>query len=167
MSEQDRNGPVEDQEVTLYKNLVSRSKEILETTRDKTADAFSRSMEKAKEELVQTGQSSREQAERLKGYFQRDFSRAGQSVKHFREAFQPGRVGSGIQSLFSELLASLGSTFSDWSARMEENVTYTTGELSSPGTLMCKKCQGKMHFKKTGRIPPCPKCASTQFKKTF
>ncbi|MDQ6955909.1 MAG: hypothetical protein Q9M21_01810, partial [Mariprofundaceae bacterium] len=33
--------------------------------------------------------------------------------------------------------------------------------------LTCKDCGHSMHFKKTGRIPPCPKCHKTDFMKGY
>jgi predicted RNA-binding Zn-ribbon protein involved in translation (DUF1610 family) len=43
---------------------------------------------------------------------------------------------------------------------------YHTGEITSIGTLACKACDTLVHFKKTGRIPPCPKCHQTVFVRT-
>ena len=40
---------------------------------------------------------------------------------------------------------------------------YHTGEITGPGTLVCDKCQEKLHFHKAGHIPPCPKCRGTHF----
>jgi predicted RNA-binding Zn-ribbon protein involved in translation (DUF1610 family) len=42
---------------------------------------------------------------------------------------------------------------------------YHTGEIASIGTLVCADCGCEMHFKKTSRIPPCPKCHKTVFKR--
>ncbi|PCI18096.1 MAG: hypothetical protein COB62_07115, partial [Piscirickettsiaceae bacterium] len=34
-----------------------------------------------------------------------------------------------------------------------------------PGTLECIACKQTLNFKKTGHIPPCPKCHKTEFKR--
>jgi isocitrate dehydrogenase len=44
---------------------------------------------------------------------------------------------------------------------------YRSGEITSAGTLTCNACGHEMHFKKTGRIPPCPKCHATEFRKSY
>ena len=44
-------------------------------------------------------------------------------------------------------------------------IGYHTGEISGPGTLLCVACGTELHLHKTGRIPPCPKCHATQFKR--
>jgi len=40
---------------------------------------------------------------------------------------------------------------------------YHSGELTGPGTLTCCACSQTLNFKKTGHIPPCPKCHTTRF----
>jgi excinuclease UvrABC nuclease subunit len=40
---------------------------------------------------------------------------------------------------------------------------YHTGEITTVGTLSCESCATTMNFKKTSRIPPCPKCHKTIF----
>ena len=161
----------EDKEINLYKKFVLRSKELFELAQDKTAATYNKSIESAKEEMVQAGKFSKEQGERLKKYLQRDLMSedkvVGKIGKTLKESLEPSRVGSGIQSTLGKILNTLGNAFSEWSSKIEDNLNYKTGELTSPGTLVCKKCEGKMRFKKTGRIPPCPKCYSTEFKKTY
>ncbi|MCK5669240.1 MAG: hypothetical protein KAI15_09155, partial [Gammaproteobacteria bacterium] len=38
-----------------------------------------------------------------------------------------------------------------------------TGEIAGFGTLVCDECGEKLHFHKSGHIPPCPKCHKTSF----
>ena len=39
--------------------------------------------------------------------------------------------------------------------------------LTSSGTLTCKECDAEMHMTKSSRIPPCPKCHKTVFRKSY
>jgi hypothetical protein len=163
--------PDEDKEINLYEKFILRSKELFELAQDKTAATYNKSIESAKEEMVQAGKFSKEQGERLKKYLQRDLMSEDKGVgkisKTLKESLEPRRVGSGIQNTLGKILNALGNAFSEWSSKIEDTLTYKTGELTSPGTLVCKKCEGRMRFKKTGRIPPCPKCYHTEFKKTY
>ncbi len=171
MSEKEDKEQTEEQEINLYKKFVSRSKELFEAARDKTAATYNKSMESAKEEMIEAGKFSREQGEKLKNYLQRDLLNTPESVKKIsntvKETLEPKRVSSGVQSALSNIFSALGNAFTEWSSKIESNLTYKTGELTSPGTLVCKECEGTMRFKKTGRIPPCPKCSKTEFKKTY
>ncbi len=47
--------------------------------------------------------------------------------------------------------------------RFERNSIYKTGEIKGPGTLCCDKCGEILHFHKAGKVPPCPKCHSTDY----
>lgn len=47
----------------------------------------------------------------------------------------------------------------------EKNSLYHTGEICSAGTLSCQNCGQQMKFTKNTRIPPCPKCHKTTFKR--
>jgi rubrerythrin len=42
---------------------------------------------------------------------------------------------------------------------------WRTGEVTSIGTLACKHCGKEIHFHKAGRIPPCPICKKTLFRR--
>ena len=42
---------------------------------------------------------------------------------------------------------------------------YHTGEVTGPGTLVCAGCGKELHFHKAGRIPPCPKCHGTEYRR--
>lgn len=41
--------------------------------------------------------------------------------------------------------------------------TFHTGEVTGPGTIACDQCSEPLHFHRTGKIPPCPKCHATSF----
>ena len=171
MPEKEEKKETRDEEINLYEKFILRSKELFENGQEKSAAAYNKSIESAKEEMVQIGKFSREQGEKLKKYLQRDLMSSQGSIdkisKKLKETIKPGRLGPGIQNALSSILGTLGNAFSEWSSKIEDNLTYKTGEITSPGTLVCKKCEGKMNFRKTARIPPCPKCSSTKFKKTY
>ena len=42
---------------------------------------------------------------------------------------------------------------------------WHTGEITSIGTLRCRACGELVHFERTGRIPPCPKCHATAYER--
>lgn len=46
--------------------------------------------------------------------------------------------------------------------RFEE---WRTGEVTTIGTLRCRHCGELVRFKRTGRIPPCPKCRATVYER--
>ena len=39
-------------------------------------------------------------------------------------------------------------------------------DFTHGGEFVCTSCEGKIHLKHPGRIPPCPKCTKTEFKRS-
>ena len=154
----------EQQEVGLYEKLASRTAELLEEGK-KTLDE---ALKKATEELNRAGNYSSEQMDKVASYVKRDLvenaSRASEAV---RQTVNPHRMAAGVQSVFSRILTSTVDALSDLAQKTEKNLEFKTGEVTSPGTLTCKDCGAEMHMKSTVRIPPCPKCHKTLFRKSY
>jgi hypothetical protein len=64
-------------------------------------------------------------------------------------------------------MAKTSGVLGEWAEKTEKHLQFHTGEVTSLGTLTCKGCQAEMHFKGTSRIPPCPKCHQTVFRKSY
>ncbi len=152
------------EEVGLYEKLAARTADLLEEGKK----TFEEALKKAKEELSAAGEFSREHADRVGEYVRRDLMetarKAGETVK---KAVDPQRLAAGAQSTFSRILGSAAGTLAEFAERSEKSLEYKTGEITSPGTLTCKGCSAEMHMTKTTRIPPCPKCHKTLFRKSY
>lgn len=154
----------EQEEVGLYEKIASRTAELLEEGRKTFEDA----LKKAKEEISSAGDYSREQADKIGEYVRRDLKEnAGKAKNAVKKAVEPQRVAAGVQSVFSRILTSAAETLSELADKSEKLLEYKTGEVTSPGTLTCKGCEAEMHITKTVRIPPCPKCHKTVFRKSY
>jgi polyhydroxyalkanoate synthesis regulator phasin len=166
-----QNSYKEEQEVSQYEKLANRTKELLEATREKTPKAVEEALEKAKEEMIAAGEFSKEQGKRVQAFLRRDLEATRDYVSHMgqtlKETLEPQRVASGIQSTLAHILDALGDTLKDFASKTEERLAYRTGELSSPGTLTCNSCSNRIHMTSTGRVPPCAKCHSTEFLKSY
>jgi len=51
--------------------------------------------------------------------------------------------------------------------KVEEHLSYRTGEVSSPGTSTCVECGKEVQMTKTGRVPRCPDCHATEFRRSY
>ena len=152
------------QEVGLYEKLAARTAELLEEGK-KTLDE---ALKKAKEELSKAGDLSGEQLDKIAAYVKRDVAEnAGKATEAVKKAVDPQRVAAGAQSIFARILNSAADALSDLAEKAEKQVGFKTGEVTSAGTLTCKECEAEMHMKTTGRIPPCPKCHKTTFRKSY
>ncbi len=84
-----------------------------------------------------------------------------------RKAIDPKRVAYGAQSAFSRILSSAAGLLGEWAQKTEKTLEFKTGEVTSFGTLTCKSCGSEMRIKAAGRIPPCPKCHKTVFRRSY
>jgi len=161
----------EDEEVTKYEKLASRTRELFEQAREKSASGLDSALDHAKDELVAAGEFSAKQGERLRKYVRRDLNATSEDVQKLLEKIQkgthPSRVGAGFLGLVHHVSESLGSAFDKLATKTEEKLTYHTGEISGPGTLICTKCSKAHHLYHTGRVPPCSGCKRTEFRKSY
>jgi len=162
-----KNNPEENEDVGLYQKMAERTAEILQEGR-KTLDE---ALKKAGDEISSGGEYTREQAEKIGQYLRRDLSEVGKKAQLARdaviEAVEPHRVVAGVQSGLTRLLRTAADILSELAGKSEQALEFKTGEVTSPGTLTCKSCSKEMHFKSTVRIPPCPSCHSTLFRKSY
>ncbi len=157
-------GSAEDQ----YDQLAARFKELFEAGAEKSAEMAQATMEKARQQLTAAGAFSEEQGKNLKTFLERDFAQVATSMRaEAREKLNPSRVGAGALSSLSALLNMAGSALSSAAEKTQKVISCRSGEITSAGTLTCQACGHEMHFKKTGRVPPCPKCHATEFRKSY
>lgn len=155
---------IEQEEIGLYEKLASRTADLLEEGKK----TFDEALKKAKEEISAAGDFSRERADKIGEYVRRDLkANADKVTDAVKKAVEPMRVAAGVQSAFSRILTSAAETLAELADRSEKLLEYKTGEITSPGTLTCKDCNAEMHMTKTTRIPPCPKCHKTVFRKSY
>jgi len=154
----------EQEEIGLYEKLAARTADLIEEGKK----TFEEALKKAKEELASAGDFSREQADRMGEYVRRDLKQnADKAREAVMKAIEPQRLAAGAQSAFSRILTSAAETLTELAERSEKILEYRTGEITSAGTLTCKACEAEMHMTKTTRIPPCPKCHKTVFRKSY
>ncbi len=158
-------------EADQYDQLAARFRELFEQGAEKSAEFARAALEKAREQLTGAGAFSEEQGQRLKGFLERDIGRAGEFARSFsqeaKDRLEPSRIGVGALSSIVSLMNVAGRALSSLSDMADQALSCHSGEITSAGTLTCTACDKEMHFKKTGRIPPCPSCHGTEFRKSY
>jgi len=151
-----------------YDELADKFHEEFEAGAEKTAEFAQKAMEAAREQLTSAGKFTDEQGHKLKEFLENDFSRVVQEMKvGAREKLNPSRLGAGALSSMSKLLHKTGVALSGFADKADGALACKSGEITSAGKLKCNACGYEMNFKKTGRIPPCPKCHKTEFTKGY
>lgn len=162
MTDQDKNN--DQQEVSFYEKLAERTAELIEEGR-KTLDE---ALKKAKDELTRAGNYTSEQADRVAGWVRRDVRDSAEKASDaVKKAFEPQRVAVGAQSVLARILTGTADALNELAKKTEQGLEFKTGEVTSAGTLTCKECGAEMHIKQAARIPPCPKCHKTVFRKSY
>jgi len=151
-----------------YDELAARFRELFEAGAEKSSEFASVAMEKARKQLTAAGAFSEEQGKNLKAFLERDFTQMAQTMRdEAREKLNPSRVSAGAMSSLSSLLSFAGNALSSVAEKTQQTISCRSGEITSAGTLTCIACEHELHFKKTGRVPPCPKCHATEFRKSY
>lgn len=164
----DNNKQNNDQDdVSLYEKIISQTEELMTSGRKNLDEALKR----AGDELSSAGNFTREQSEKISAFIKRDIQHVVDSTNkgktNVKEAVNPQRLSVGAKSIFSRILSGTAETLNDWAKKSEQNLEFKTGEITSPGSLTCKSCGETIQMKKTGRIPPCPKCHHTLYRKSY
>jgi len=164
---EEKQSPEDHEDVSLYQKMADRAAEILKEGRKNLDEA----LKKASDEITAGGGYTREQADKIGAYLRRDLAEVGKKAQHARDAVinavEPHRVVAGMQSGLAKLLATSADLLTELAGKSEQVLEFKTGEVTSPGTLTCKACGKEMHFKATVRIPPCPHCRKTLFRKSY
>lgn len=130
-------------------------------------------LESAQEKAVELGELSREEAERIGDYLRRDLhdaaaflSESGRELGDWMR-FDLSLVEDRVLGLFSLMVDHTREELDRLQATAKSLSEWETGEVTGPGSLVCDNCGKAMQFHKAGRIPPCPRCHGTRFKRRW
>tara|TARA_R110001592_G_scaffold71444_2_gene218441 strand:+ start:7500 stop:7997 length:498 start_codon:yes stop_codon:yes gene_type:complete len=155
--------------VEAYERFSQKTKDILEESQDKTSQAFENAMEMARESLVKAKELTNEESERLKTFLKRDIEQTANDIRSIEsytvEHFKPTSVRVGFYNLLSYLSSNSAELFDRMADWADKEVVVHTGEITGPTTLSCESCKAELHFKESGKVPPCPKCHKTEFRR--
>ena len=155
----------------LYDRLADRFRVAFEEGVDRSREAMDVAAERAREQLTAAGALTVQQGERLKAFLLRDLDRTAQEWRTARrsaaEHLSPGRVGAGALASLAAVLEAAGDRLHGMARSADEALAYRTGEVTSAGILTCANCSETLQFRRTGTVPPCPRCAGTAFTKGY
>lgn len=184
-----------DEELAVYKKIRQRiSKTFGELQGKINTESISQTIDKTITELKETGEHSRESINNASAALKKDIASTIKYLKpkmdgvteeaktQFNKWLDKG--GAFWHDIVQEsehvkeysrdkgvaFLTNVLSGLSDWSKTVSEkldtSLNYKTGESSHGGEFICSNCGGMIHLKQPGRIPPCPKCSKTAFRRT-
>lgn len=160
-----------EQHAALYDRFAERARAIFEAGQEQSKEALERAMESARGQLSAAGEFSAQQGEVFKQFMRRDLEQTAQDMRALgheaQERLHPARLGAGALSSMARLLEAAGSALQSLSRKAEDALRYSTGEITTAGTLTCTHCGQAVQLKRTSTIPPCPKCHGAEFRKGY
>jgi len=170
MSSNDHQDPI-DRLAAAYEKMLERVDEAFDKAQETTLPALKENIEHAREKAIELGELTREEAEKIAGYLERDMKDAGEFLAESGEEFRNWMrfdielIEDRLLEMFASVADQTRVELSKLAEQARQATTYHTGEITGPGTLVCSGCGKELHFKKTGHIPPCGKCHGTEYKR--
>ena len=170
MSDKSKQDPV-DRLVTAYEDMLQRVHEAAVTAESKTVPWLREALANARERAVELDELTREEADRISRYVERDLRDAAgflaETGQEFRDwvSFDWRLMQDRMLEMFAGMADQTGQALRGFADQAREASQYHTGEITAPGRLECIACGESLHFKRTGHIPPCPKCQGTAFRR--
>ncbi len=153
-----------------YNRMMARVKAALEQMGEKTGPRLREAIEHAKEKAVELEELTEEEAQRIGEYLRRDIEAAAnylasEEVQELRDWFRIDveLIERQLLDMFLSVADQTKLDMLKFQEQLEEASEYHTGEITGPGALACLNCGEILHFHRTSRIPPCPKCHGTVF----
>jgi len=164
----EQNSTLKDKFINAYDTMMENIHALIEQA-EQGSENMQDILKKARDQVSETDAITREEAEKVSEYLKRDLKNAGDYLEDNQRNLSDwlhmdiDLLEWNVTDLF---LQTADKTKLDL-LLLEENAKhvneYHTGEITGPGLLICDNCQEKLHFNKTGHIPPCPKCHETRF----
>lgn len=160
-----------DKLVQAYEQMLKATHETIEKAQQESAPKFRDMLEKARDNMVELGELTREEAHKVSDYITRDIEDAanyiaetGQDI-HDWWRFDLELIEKRMLDMFKLVADQTSLQLAQWAATARQLSLYQAGEITGPGTLICDRCGAATHFVKAGRIPPCADCGATTFRR--
>lgn len=170
MSEHEKPDAI-DKLVDAYERMLKGLHEGVEQAEKETVPAVRDLLTRTRDTMVELGELTREEANRVAEYVERDIKDAGKYIAETGEdlktwwRFDLDLIEDRLLNVFSQIADQTSLQLHRWTEQARQAGLYHTGEIAGPGTLTCDACGAQTFMRRPGRIPPCPKCGATGFKR--
>lgn len=161
----------EEKSTAAYDKMMERIQHFFEESESNAVPTLKQRIELAKLRAIELREVTAEEADKIAYYVERDLHDAAEYLettgKEFSTwfSFDLQLVEARLYELFASVADRTRLELGQLASQAQMAQQYHTGEITGIGTLFCDSCGTEMHFKKTGRIPPCPKCHHTEFRR--
>lgn len=152
-----------------YEKMLEELNLAMKRTRESAIPGFKEYLQDVRDKMVELGELTREEADEIARYVERDVKDAATYLAETGEQFAQWwrfdvqQVEERMLDMFINVADKTKLELLKFKEMSREASIYHTGEVTGPGTLVCSACGKPMHFHKAGHIPPCPGCHGTRF----
>ena len=170
MAEEKKTEPIE-RMVAAYERMLARADEMMQRAEQSTIPTLRKALEQARDKAVEFNELTREEAEKLSEYVERDMRDAAHLLAETGEElrqwwrFDVELIEHKLMELFANVADKTRLELEQLAEQAREASYYHTGEVTGPGTLVCTACGEELHFTKAGHIPPCPACQGKRYQR--
>lgn len=163
---------IEQKLIAAYDKMMERVEHLLDAAEQQALPVLQKNIDKAKQQAIELKEITKEEAEKIGDYLRRDLHDAAEhlesSGKEFSSwfSFDLKLIEDRVLDIFVKVADKTRLELAQLAEQAKRAQEYHTAEITSIGTLACQECETLLHFKKTSRIPPCPKCHKTVFVRT-
>lgn len=151
-----------------YEHMLRRLREMMDQpdlTRPRLHDALAM----AKQQSVEQGELSDEEADRIGNYLRRDLEQAAQYTTVDQQDLSDWLhmdlqlIENWLLDQFAQATDLTKIELMNFQRGIMPVEPLSTGEVTGPGTLSCTQCGNTLQFERVNVIPACPKCGNTEF----
>jgi small-conductance mechanosensitive channel len=162
-------------QVHAYHRMVERVKDALHLSQDSTLPGLQRAIDTAKDRAVELDELTREEAERIGDYLQRDLRDAAEYLVETGDELSAWlqfdleligeRIAEHLPVLVDQTRLELEQELERLSQEAQEVGQWESGEVTVGGTFRCIKCGQTLRLFGPTQIAPCTRCQGTVFQR--
>ncbi len=152
-----------------YHQYLFYTRDFLHDSKEEIKPSIKKALDYASEKTADLGEITKEETKILSTYVSRDIKDAAEFIAEGERSIADWLrtdlmyIEDQFLELFSDVVTDMGAELKDMAGYANAHREWHTGEINGLGTLECKACGEKIHFKQPGRIPPCPICNKSIF----
>ena len=168
MTGQESGGSPQEQIAALYERMSAMVRDRVEKAGALTEESLERALRESLDWAARLKEQYGEDLPNVLESVRRDFREAVRAAREqTRKSLDLERIGAGLLGFVQRMAREAGSRLDSFAKDLDERLGYSTGEVAGPGTLTCLHCGHPQHFDAAARIPPCPKCHETSFRRGY
>jgi len=158
--------------VDAYERMLERVQGFVQEVEKDAGPALKHAIEQARDAAADVGELTRDEAERVAYYLRRDLEDAGKFLKDSGEElggwlrFDVQLIERSLAWLFLQAADRTKVELERLHLEAEAVGEWHSGEVTGPGTLICKSCGNELVMRRAAHIPPCAHCGGTDFRRS-